>query len=82
MYDRVCRFVNLEDEKARNTSARMNVSRGLDTFMLFKEDQYLPAVKITMPTIPLKVLNDTISNNNVLILPRITSQVKHACQIS
>lgn len=54
----------------------MNVTNGLDTFMLFKEDERSPSAKVSMLNISAKLLNETISKNNRLILPRITTQVK------
>lgn len=53
----------------------MNVSSNIDTLIVFKENENVPCVKISMPSIPPKLLNETISKNSFLTLPRITSQV-------
>ncbi len=70
------RFVNIGDENTREIQRRMNISKSLETFVLFKENLKEPYVKMSITPIPVKLLNDTISKNRFLTLPRITSQVK------
>lgn len=65
----------MASENTKEIQFKMNVTNKIDTFVLFKESEEMPFVKICMPSIPAKVLNDTITKNSYLILPRITSQV-------
>lgn len=69
----------MSNENTLEIRQKMNVSRIFDTLMLFKENQEIPCVKLSLPIIPAKVLNDTLSKNSFLTLPRITSQVRSWC---
>lgn len=66
----------MDDDNTTQMRQKMNVSHVLDSLLMFKENQGSPCVKLNMVSIPVKILNDTISKNSFLTLPRITSQVR------
>uniref|UniRef100_A0A0A1WZF6 DnaJ homolog subfamily C member 16 n=1 Tax=Zeugodacus cucurbitae TaxID=28588 RepID=A0A0A1WZF6_ZEUCU len=67
-------IVDLNDSRTEQTQKRYNVVPNLDTLLMFNEDSRSPRAKISMPEIPVQTLNDIISTNQYLLLPRLSSQ--------
>lgn len=64
-----------ETEKLRS---RYAVQSGLDTVMLFREDWTRAAASVSMADIPTTTLHQVIADNQLLTLPRLSSQVLYS----
>ncbi|KAL7743818.1 hypothetical protein ACLKA6_000225 [Drosophila palustris] len=68
-------FVDLSEEKNTKMIAdRFNVDAKLDSLLLFNEDSERVIASVSMAEIPTQVLNATISLNQYLSLPGLSSQ--------
>nr|XP_036229930.1 dnaJ homolog subfamily C member 16-like isoform X1 [Bactrocera oleae] len=67
-------IVDLNDSRSEQIQKRYKVSSNLDTLLMFNEDSRRPRAKIALPEIPVQTLNDIISSNQYLSLPRLSSQ--------
>lgn len=65
----------MAEEGTKEIRRKLNINPSLESLLIFKENPEIPYAKLSMATIPAKVLNETISKNCFLTLPRITSQV-------
>lgn len=59
----------------RNVTARYKVQRQTDTMVLLKEDVEEPAATVSTTEIPTQTLHQLIEANQMLTLPRLSSQV-------
>ncbi|XP_044313383.1 dnaJ homolog subfamily C member 16 isoform X2 [Drosophila rhopaloa] len=74
-YDRVAfGFVNMNSLQSNNIIARLKINTSLDTVLIFNEDSTNYVASIRMPDIPIQTLIDVVSNNQYLVLPRLSSQ--------
>lgn len=67
-------FIDLNDSKSEQIQKLFKVSSNLDTLLMFNEDSRRPRAQISLPEIPVQTLNDIISSNQYLLLPRLSSQ--------
>ena len=54
---------------------RFGVPNNLDSLLLFHEDNYRPAARLSMADLPFSTMTDVIDANKYLQLPRLSSQV-------
>ncbi|XP_036319034.1 dnaJ homolog subfamily C member 16 [Rhagoletis pomonella] len=67
-------LVHLNSSTSLQIQIRYEVSTILDTLLVFNEDFHRPLATISLPEIPVKTLNQIISSNQYLMLPRLSSQ--------
>ncbi|EAT46270.1 AAEL002502-PA [Aedes aegypti] len=67
-------FVQLNSQKSQHIQERYKVHPSLDTLLIFNEDSTRPVASISMSDIPTPTLNNIISVNKYLALPRLSSQ--------
>lgn len=67
-------FVQLNSQKTNHIQERYKVHPSLDTLLIFNEDSSRPVASISMSDIPTPTLNNIISVNKYLALPRLSSQ--------
>ncbi|XP_018796544.1 PREDICTED: dnaJ homolog subfamily C member 16 [Bactrocera latifrons] len=67
-------FIDLNDSRSEQIQKLFKVSLNRDTLLMFNEDSRRPRAKISLPEIPVQTLNDIISSNQYLSLPRLSSQ--------
>ncbi|XP_023950560.2 dnaJ homolog subfamily C member 16 [Bicyclus anynana] len=67
-------FVDITSWDTQNTSARYKVQRSMDTMVLLKEDSAEPAATVSTTEIPTQTLRQLIEANQMLTLPRLSSQ--------
>ncbi|XP_055523691.1 dnaJ homolog subfamily C member 16 isoform X1 [Wyeomyia smithii] len=67
-------FVQLASEKSKQIQERYKLHPSLDTLLIFNEDASRPVASISMSDIPTPTLNNIISVNKFLALPRLSSQ--------
>lgn len=60
-----------------NVTARYKVQRDMDTMVLLKEDSEEPAAIVSTNEIPSETLHQLIEANQMLLLPRLSSQVRN-----
>lgn len=68
------RFVQLNSEKTAKTQEMYKVHPSLDSLLMFNEDPKRPVASISMSDIPTQTLNNVVSANQFLALPRLSSQ--------
>lgn len=67
-------FVELNTPRSDAIKERYKVHPNLDTVLIFNEDPSRPVASVSMSDIPLQTLNNIISSNQYLALPRLSSQ--------
>lgn len=67
-------FVDMTEWDAHNITARYKVQRHMDTMLLLKEDSEEPVVTVSTAEIPTQTLHQLIDNDQLLTLPRLSSQ--------
>ncbi|XP_035912827.1 dnaJ homolog subfamily C member 16 [Anopheles stephensi] len=67
-------FVQLNSKNTMNIQAKFKAHSNLDTLLIFNEFPPQPIATVTMSDIPTTTLNNIISHNKFLILPRLSSQ--------
>ncbi|GAB0090549.1 DnaJ homolog subfamily C member 16 [Sergentomyia squamirostris] len=67
-------FVDLNSPRCQGIKERYKVHPSLDTVLIFNEDSSRPVASVSMSDIPLQTLNNVISANQYLALPRLSSQ--------
>uniref|UniRef100_A0A182W631 DnaJ homolog subfamily C member 16 n=1 Tax=Anopheles minimus TaxID=112268 RepID=A0A182W631_9DIPT len=67
-------FVQLNAKDTANIQAKFKAHSNLDTLLIFNEYPPQPIATVTMSDIPTTTLNNIISHNKYLILPRLSSQ--------
>ncbi|XP_052865128.1 dnaJ homolog subfamily C member 16 [Anopheles cruzii] len=67
-------FVSLSAKDTRRTQERFKIHPSLDSLLLFNEYPSRPVASISMSDIPSPTLNNVISVNKYLVLPRLSSQ--------
>ncbi|KAM3961733.1 dnaJ homolog subfamily C member 16 l(3)80Fg [Aphomia sociella] len=67
-------FVDMSARDTQNVTARYKVQRQMDTMVLLKEDSEEPAATVSTTEIPTQTLHQLIEANQMLILPRLSSQ--------
>ncbi|KAL0841720.1 hypothetical protein ABMA28_013992 [Loxostege sticticalis] len=67
-------FVDMTARDAQNVTARYKVQRQTDTMVLLKEDSEEPAATVSTTEIPTQTLHQLIEANQMLTLPRLSSQ--------
>ncbi|XP_034839889.1 dnaJ homolog subfamily C member 16 [Maniola hyperantus] len=67
-------FVDITSRDTQNTSTRYKVQRSMDTMVLLKEDSVEPAATVSTTEIPTQTLRQLIEANQMLTLPRLSSQ--------
>ncbi|XP_055676696.1 dnaJ homolog subfamily C member 16 [Lutzomyia longipalpis] len=67
-------FVELNSPSSEGIKERYKVHPNLDTVLIFNEDSTRPVASVSMADIPLQTLNNVISANQYLALPRLSSQ--------
>jgi DnaJ homolog subfamily C member 16 len=73
----VFRFVDSKDLNTEKLRQRYSVELGLDSVMLFREDWKRPTATVSMVDIPMTTLQEIVSSNQFLTLPRLSSQVNN-----
>lgn len=68
------RFVQLNTGAADKIQEMYKVHPSLDTLLMFNEDSNRPVASISMNDIPTQTLNNVVSANQYLALPRLSSQ--------
>lgn len=61
--------------ESHNVTGRYKVQRHMDTMVLLKEDSSEPAATVSTNEIPTQTLHQLIDSNQMLTLPRLSSQV-------
>ncbi|XP_047988249.1 dnaJ homolog subfamily C member 16 [Leguminivora glycinivorella] len=76
-------FVAMTARDSTNVTSRYKVQRHIDTMVLLKEDSPEPAATVSTTEIPTKTLRELIEANQLLTLPRLSSQavLEHVCPI-
>lgn len=67
-------FVQLSSKDTKFIQERYKVHPSLDTLLIFNEDPTRPVASVSMSDIPTQTLNNIISANQYLALPRLSSQ--------
>ncbi|XP_049866727.1 dnaJ homolog subfamily C member 16 [Pectinophora gossypiella] len=67
-------FVDMTSRDAQNVSERFKVQRNMDTMVVLKEDSEEPAATVSTTEIPTQTLRELIEANQMLTLPRLSSQ--------
>ncbi|XP_063892423.1 dnaJ homolog subfamily C member 16 [Helicoverpa armigera] len=67
-------FVDMRSRDTSNVTARYKVQRHIDTMVLLKEDSVEPAATVSTTEIPTQTLHQLIEANQMLTLPRLSSQ--------
>ncbi|KAJ2952479.1 hypothetical protein O0L34_g6797 [Tuta absoluta] len=67
-------FVDMTARDTQNVSSRYKVQRNMDTMVILKEDSPEPAATVSTTEIPTHTLRDLIHANQMLTLPRLSSQ--------
>ncbi|XP_075969104.1 dnaJ homolog subfamily C member 16 l(3)80Fg [Anticarsia gemmatalis] len=67
-------FVDMRSADTRNVTLRYKVQRHTDTMVLLKEDSAEPAATVSTTEIPTQTLHQLIDTNQMLTLPRLSSQ--------
>lgn len=67
-------FVQLNSVKSQRIQERYKIHPSLDTLLIFNEEPSRPVASISMSDIPTATLNNIISANKYLALPRLSSQ--------
>ncbi|XP_050670634.1 dnaJ homolog subfamily C member 16 [Leptidea sinapis] len=67
-------FVDLTSRDTQKLAERFKVQRNTDTMILLKEDSTEPAATVSTADIPTQTLHDLIEANQLLTLPRLSSQ--------
>lgn len=67
-------FVQITSEDTAQIQERYKVHPNLDTVLIFNEEPLLPVASVSMADIPSPTLNNVISSNQYLALPRLSSQ--------
>lgn len=67
-------FVQLNSVKSARIQERYKIHPSLDTLLIFNEEPTRPVASISMSDIPTATLNNIISANKYLALPRLSSQ--------
>lgn len=67
-------FVQLNSQKSQHIQERYKIHPSLDTLLIFNEEPSRPVASISMSDIPTATLNNIISSNKYLALPRLSSQ--------
>ncbi|XP_022819981.1 dnaJ homolog subfamily C member 16 [Spodoptera litura] len=67
-------FVDMRSRDTLNVTARYKVQRHTDTMVLLKEDSEEPAATVSTNEIPSETLHQLIEANQMLTLPRLSSQ--------
>lgn len=57
------------------TQEQFKVAHDADTLLIFNENHSRPIVSLSMSDIPVNTMQDVISRNKYLVLPRLSSQV-------
>lgn len=63
-------------EDTEGVRAKYQVSNEQDALLVFNEFTERPVASVSMADIPVPTLHDVINNNNYLLLPRLSSQVR------
>ncbi|XP_055385041.1 dnaJ homolog subfamily C member 16 isoform X2 [Condylostylus longicornis] len=67
-------FVQLNSPETKEIQERFKVHPSLDTLLIFNEDSTRAVASVSMSDIPTQTLNNVISANQYLALPRLSSQ--------
>lgn len=67
-------FVDMRARDSHNVTGRYKVQRHIDTMVLLKEDSTEPAATVSTTEIPTQTLHQLIDSNQMLTLPRLSSQ--------
>ncbi|CAH0604434.1 unnamed protein product [Chrysodeixis includens] len=67
-------FIDMRSRDTGNVTARYKVQRHTDTMVLLKEDSADPAATVSTTEIPTQTLRQLIEANQMLTLPRLSSQ--------
>ncbi|XP_026329593.1 dnaJ homolog subfamily C member 16 [Hyposmocoma kahamanoa] len=67
-------FVDMTARDTQNVTSRYKVQRSMDTMVLLKEDSEEPAATVSTTEIPTQTLRQLIEANQMLTLPRLSSQ--------
>ncbi|CAG4906839.1 unnamed protein product [Colias eurytheme] len=67
-------FVDISSRDTQNLTARYKVQRNMDTMVLLKEDSPEPVATVSTTEIPTQTLTQLIEANQMLTLPRLSSQ--------
>lgn len=59
------------------TQKQFKVAHDADTLLIFNENHSRPIVSLSMSDIPVNTMQDVISRNKYLVLPRLSSQVQN-----
>lgn len=68
------RFVQLRSGKTDALQQRYSVNPNLDTVLLFNENPSRPVASVSMADIPTQTLTNVVATNQLLALPRLSSQ--------
>lgn len=69
-----CSYVELNQVETQLIQEKYRVHPSMDTVLLFNEDTTRPIASLSMSDIPTATLNNVISANQYLALPRLSSQ--------
>ncbi|CAG9783439.1 unnamed protein product [Diatraea saccharalis] len=67
-------FVDMTARDTQNVTARYKIQRQTDTMVLLKEDSEEPVATVSTTEIPTQTLHQLIEANQMLTLPRLSSQ--------
>ncbi|XP_026742846.1 dnaJ homolog subfamily C member 16 isoform X4 [Trichoplusia ni] len=67
-------FIDMRSRDTGNVTARYKVQRHTDSMVLLKEDRAEPAATVSTTEIPTQTLRQLIEANQMLTLPRLSSQ--------
>ncbi|XP_046965238.1 dnaJ homolog subfamily C member 16 [Vanessa cardui] len=67
-------FVDISAQNTQKVTARYKIQRSMDTMVLLKEDSVEPAATVSTTEIPSQTLRQLIEANQMLTLPRLSSQ--------
>lgn len=81
-YILVFRFVQLNSPNTDNIQKKFKVPLDIETLLLFNENVNRSVASLSMACIPIKTMKDVINSNMYLVLPRLSSQVRHCSRIS
>lgn len=69
------RSVNIGSMDTVEVQKQFKVAHDADTLLIFNENHSRPIVSLSMSDIPVNTMQDVISRNKYLVLPRLSSQV-------
>ncbi|KAL8560636.1 hypothetical protein ACOMHN_062881 [Nucella lapillus] len=67
-------FVSTSMDEAQETMRRFNVNKRRETFLMFNEETSSPVATISMQQLSRSTLEEVITSNRFLLLPRLSSQ--------